>query len=140
MRGVYKNRLIIERVQFRHSNYEEIPKMRINHQNLDKIIIHDMQPIHTITSYTYLKSLCCKARLNKIEQDMIYYYLENEKYIDKVIDIVTYIKFFAEFQNLKKILLNDHQISALNLIKPKNSNKEENEEILRNWLVDYLQS
>ena len=71
---------------------------------------------------------------------MIYYYLENEKYIDKVIDIVTYIKFFAEFQNLKKILLNDHQISALNLIKPKNSNKEENEEILRNWLVDYLQS
>ena len=65
---------------------------------------------------------------------------KNKEYIENVFDVVTLVKFYKEFQFLKEIILNEHQIIALELIKPKLENKDRNKEISQKKLIEYFTS
>ena len=65
-------------------------------------------------------------------------YILNKEFIENVFDVVTLVKFYKEFQFMKEIILNEHQIIALDLIKPKFPNKEKNEENLQEKLIAYF--
>ena len=65
-------------------------------------------------------------------------YILNKEFIENVFDVVTLVKFYKEFQFMKEIILNEHQIIALDLIKPKFSKEEKNKENLQQKLIDYF--
>ena len=164
MRGSFKNKEIIKRIHLDHSHFRNkinsihenqlqvksnnIQKSEINSEisfknihessrrlTLHKIFFMETKPDQTITYQTYIRSIFCSKNMNTQEQFVIIDYMENNKYIDNVFDVVTFVKFFTEFQNLKKIILNDHQILALKLLKQIYSNDENDIETIRNNLI-----
>ena len=164
MRGSYKNKEIIKRIHLDHYHFRNkinsihenqlqvksnnIQKSEINSEisfknihessrrlTLHKIFFMETKPDQTITYQTYIRSIFCSKNMNTQEQFVIIDYMENNKYIDNVFDVVTFVKFFTEFQNLKKIILNDHQILALKLLKQIYSNDENDIETIRNNLI-----
>ena len=63
--------------------------------------------------------------MTKNELNIMSTYSDREKYVDNVFDIYTFIKFYTEFQYIKKILLNENQALALKGLKPKYEKEEE---------------
>ena len=64
---------------------------------------------------------------------------ENKRYFEKIFEVVSLIKLFIEFEYLKKLILNDHQIIALKLIKPNFSIEEEDEATLNKKMEEYFE-
>ena len=112
-----------------------------NIQSLEipKILSIDLEPKKTISFIIYLKSLCLKKKMTVSENEIFDEFHENKRYFEKILEVVSLIKLFIEFEYLKKLILNDHQIIALKLIKPNFSIEEEDEATLNKKMEEYFE-
>ena len=91
-----------------------------------------------ITFLFYLKYITCQGRMTMDELNIMNTYTDRKKYIDNIFNIYTFIKFFTEFQYLKKILLNENQEIALKCLKPKYEKEEEDDSLKALKLEEYF--
>ena len=92
----------------------------------------------TISFLIYLKSFCMKKKMTISEKAIVDEFYQNKRYFEKVLDVVSLIKLYKEFEYLKKLILNDYQIIALKLIKP-NFSIEEDEASLHKKIEKYFE-
>ena len=123
--------------QKNEENFSSIEK-KIQSLDLQKLLSINDEPKISISSLLYLKSLCRKV--TDSQKAIIDDFIKNREYIRNVFDVVTLVKFFKEFQFLKEIILNEEQIIALNLIKPKFNNKVKDKKISQKKLITYFAS
>ena len=123
--------------QKNEENFSSIEK-KIQSLDLQKLLSINDEPKISISSFLYLKSLCRKV--TDSQKAIIDDFIKNREYIRNVFDVVTLVKFFKEFQFLKEIILNEEQIIALNLIKPKFNTKVKDKKISQKKLITYFTS
>ena len=123
--------------QKNEENFSSIQK-RIELLDLKKLFSFNDELKISISFQLYLKSLCMK--MNDSQKTIIDDFNKNKEYLENILDVVTIVKFYKEFQFLKEIILNENQILALNLIKPKFSNEENNKKISQKKLISYFTS
>jgi len=103
---------------------ENTPKnqleIKIKQEEMIKFEQYSLRPKkdRSLTLWLYLKAKICKSRLNKGEADLIETFIDRKSYIDNTFSVHTFVKFYTEFQYLKRILLNEFQNAALKLVRP----------------------
>ena len=122
----------------RQLNDENISSIEKKIESLDykKLFTFNDEPKIHVSYLLYLKSLCRK--INDSQKAIIDDYILNKEFIENVFDVVTLVKFYKEFQFMKEIILNEEQIIALDLIKPKFSKEVKKKEILQKKLILYF--
>ena len=136
---VNKSRIFFENNLNKDNDDSSISSLGKKFESLDlkKLISFNKRKI-SVSFCLYLKSLCRK--MTDSQKLIIDDFNKNKEYIENVFDVVTLVKFYKEFQFLKEIILNEHQIIALELIKPKLENKDRNKEISQKKLIEYFTS
>ena len=105
---------------------------------IPEVLIIEKEPEESFSYLTYVKSVFCPSKMKEFELEKLNDFMEERKYVENVFDVITLTKLYNEFQNLKKLILNDFQITALKLLHPKISNENEDILITKKNLIDYF--
>ena len=130
-----KSELIVEE-ESKNSNIQDITSRKIF---IPKQLFIEKKPHSESFSFLVaLKGIFCPSKISELEKEKLFVHTAEKNYIQNVFEVTTMINLYNEFQYIKKLVLNKYQISALKFLHPQISEDEEEIEISRKNLIDYL--
>jgi len=132
MENINKDQSFIERISLtKHENNSNISKETIRKFLIEKNRRIKQNPLISFSELKILKFLfCCKRFKDDEFLKQEQFYSQAEKKINRYLDVQKLMKLFENFEKLKSLILNKHQINAFDYFKKRDlreihKNKEE---------------